>query len=363
MLHSTRKSAWQRRVLLAVAAVLVMTIMAACGAKNDEKDSIAIPGAGDGKTVATYKDGEVTQPEFDKYLNIFSVMNPGYEQIITIGEFKEELLKQYVAYKVLGAEASKDTVKDAKEQADSQFEQFKAQLEKDQAAKDAMAKAKVTNDDIKAYMNLMLTVVTHMNSKVTEDDMKAEFDKNKSDYDIVSVRHILIGTTDPQTKKEMRKKEDALKRAKEVKAKLEAGGDWNKLAKEYSDDTGSKDKGGLYEDAQAKGWVEGFKKAATTQEVGKIGEPVETEFGYHVMKVEKRTSTEYAKLDEATKEELKSGVAYALMNKFMTEDLTKLDLKITLPKDEKPAASPDASAAPSPDASASPEATASPAAK
>ena len=82
---------------------------------------------------------------------------------------------------------------------------------------------------------------------VTEEEIKAEYDKAPADFNVVSVRHILIGTIDPNTGAELKTDEEALKLAKEVKAKLDAGGDWNALAKEYSTDTGSKDNGGLYE--------------------------------------------------------------------------------------------------------------------
>ena len=160
----------------------------------------------------------------------------------------------------------------------------------------------------------------------------------KGDFTVVSVRHILVATSesDPATQesKELRTLEEALARAKEVKAKLDAGGDWTALAKEYSDDGGSKEKGGLYEDATAGSWVEAFKKAALEQEIGVIGEPVETEYGYHVMKVEKREEKTYDQLTDEQKEQVKSAAAYTYMEKFMTEEMPKQELNITLPEPE-----------------------------
>ena len=47
---------------------------------------------------------------------------------------------------------------------------------------------------------------------------------------------------------------------------------------------------------QANGWVAEFKDAANTQEIGKVGDPVQSQFGYHVMKVESREATPYDKL-------------------------------------------------------------------
>ncbi|CAM4308798.1 peptidylprolyl isomerase [Paenibacillus alkaliterrae] len=323
MLHSSRKSAWRNGALLIVAVLLVMT-MAACGAKETE--------------VATYKGGNVTDTEFDKYLAVFTVMQPGYEQIIEIPQFKEQLLQQYISYKILGSQASEESTKKAEEDVKEQMKQYKDALSKNTELKAAVDAKKLKDKDMEHYMMLTSTVVAHMNSKVTEEEMKTEYETNGADYATVTVRHILVATTTTdettQEQKELRTVEEALARAKEVKEKLAAGGDWAALAKEYSDDPGSKETGGLYADQKAGSWVEAFKQAAYTQEVGVLGEPVETEYGYHVILVEKRDIPAYDKLSDADKEAVKSAVSYTHMNKFMTDELPKQEIEIKLPEPE-----------------------------
>ncbi|ALS25747.1 peptidylprolyl isomerase [Paenibacillus cisolokensis] len=329
MLSPKVKPKW-RRMALVLSAVLVLLAAAACGQKNKEGGA-----SGAGEVIATYKDGQVTAEEFDKYLSVFTVLYPGYEQIVNIPEFREELVKQYIAYKILNTRASDEVKKQAASQVDEQYAFFEQQVESSPEQKKALDEADVSGEDVKTFMTLMMNAVEEMNSKVTEDDMKAEFEKRKSDFELVTVRHILVQTVNPQTQEEVRSKEEALKRAQEAKKKLEEGGDWDAIAKEYSDDPGSKDKGGLYEKQPAGGWVEGFKKASLEQELNVIGEPVETEFGYHVIKVEARESRNYDQLNEEEKTRIKGELAYNLMNEFMTKELPGLIEKIEPMKEEK----------------------------
>jgi len=124
----------------------------------------------------------------------------------------------------------------------------------------------------------------------------------------VHARHILVRIIDPQPTPtavpagqptptpdpnatptpEPRNADQALARIIEVKQKLDAGGDFAALAKEYSDDTGSASQGGDL------GWfgrgrmVTEFEDAAFKLQPGQVSDPVKTSFGYHLIKVEER---------------------------------------------------------------------------
>ncbi|MDF2835218.1 MAG: PpiC-type peptidyl-prolyl cis-trans isomerase, partial [Paenibacillus sp.] len=338
MLHSTRKSAWRRSALLTIAAVLVMTMLAACGGGNKDDYSFEFKNVSEGETVATYKDGKVTKAEFDKYLAIFGVSQPSYEQIITIPQFQQIILEQYVSYKILAGKASEESLKKAREDVDKQLEEYKEYLKTDAELEKKVKEKKISDADMGTFLMLTSAVVAHVNSLVTDEDIAKAFETAKADYAVSTVRHVLVATVEQNQEtgesKELRTDEEALARAKEAKAKLEAGESWDAVAKAYSDDPGTKEKGGLYENAEGGGWVEPFKKAAFEQELNKIGEPIKSDYGYHVMVVEKREVKTYDQLTDEKKEEVKGAAASAYMEKFMADEMKQQDLKITLPEPE-----------------------------
>ncbi|WP_017691366.1 peptidylprolyl isomerase [Paenibacillus sp. PAMC 26794] len=315
---------------VSMVAVLSLSLLAACGKKEEAKtpestDTSAV--------VATYDGGTITANEFDMEQRVMKFLYPEYAQMMDMDDFKEYLVKQEVAYEYLSGKATEEAKTAGTKAATEQFDKMKASVQADQWTE--MLKAQnLTDQNIKDYMTRIMTVIKDKETGVTDDAIKAEFEKNKDQFTTASVRHVLINFTDPKTQKE-RKKEDALKIAKEVKTKLDGGADFAEIAKKYSEDPGSAEKGGLYENTPVSTWVDAFKEAAKTLPLNKISDPVETEYGYHIMKVEARTEADFTKLTAEQKESLKSQLAAAEIDTFMQNELDKIVKEVKLPKTEK----------------------------
>jgi len=133
--------------------------------------------------------------------------------------------------------------------------------------------------------------------EIGEEDIQNEFDKNYSGDRKATVRHILLmtqGKSDSEKKNIREKMEGILARAK-------AGEDFAELAKQYSEDPGSKDRGGLYVNFEKGDMVKPFEDAAFSVPIGGLSDIVETRYGYHILKIvdrEKNTQT----LDELRSE-------------------------------------------------------------
>ncbi len=123
-------------------------------------------------------------------------------------------------------------------------------------------------------------------TKVSEEEVLSYFEINKDDYSTpkkVRARHILF-KVGPHAKPE--EIEDARKKALDVLKQARSGTDFGKLAREYSDDPGSRGKGGDLGFFTRDRMVKPFSDAAFAMKPGEISEPVRTSFGWHVIKVE-----------------------------------------------------------------------------
>ena len=115
---------------------------------------------------------------------------------------------------------------------------------------------------------------------VNEAEAKKIYDARIAEIkpeDEVAARHILVA--------------DEAK-AKELRAKIVGGGDFAALAKESSTDTGSKEQGGLLGYFSKGQMVPEFEAAAFKLQEGEVSEPVKTNFGWHIIKLEDRRRKE-----------------------------------------------------------------------
>lgn len=76
------------------------------------------------------------------------------------------------------------------------------------------------------------------------------------------------------------------------------------LAEEFSEDPGSKNNGGLYENANVNMWVPEFREAAITLPLKEVSEPVETAYGFHVIRVEERETLSYEEVSSDIRKNL-----------------------------------------------------------
>nr|WP_255724656.1 peptidylprolyl isomerase [Shimazuella soli] len=262
------------------------------------------------KIAGEYKGGKVTEGELNAYININSFFDPQLAALFSTTDAsaagqqkqtRQEIAKVYLTKKYIAGlqkvtPAEQKTIDQQGKELEKQVIEYSKMM--GQNTKIANIQQAIAG---KGFTQNQLIQVAEQDAKV---DLYLGKQIENSTYERVKLRHVLISFTQPGTQagqgQTNRTEEEAKKRALEVKQKLEAGGDFDKLAKEYSDDPGSKDKGGLY-DSDVSGFVPAFANAAKTLPIGKISDPIKTEYGFHVMKVEARTQE---KVKDAPKDQL-----------------------------------------------------------
>lgn len=157
--------------------------------------------------------------------------------------------------------------------------------------------------------NSKLTSATedYIKDNLTEKEMKEYYENNI--VGDISAKHILISyeeDEDLSDEENEAKKEEAKAKAEEVIEKLKNGEDFSALAKEYSDDEGTKENGGDLGYFNTGDMVEAFETAAYALDVNEYTtEPVETEYGYHIiMKTGQKDKPSYKKSKDTIKEKL-----------------------------------------------------------
>ena len=216
---------------------------------------------GNGKVLAQVGKYKLTLKEFNDQIKS---LPPQLQMAVQRNpQLKKQLLDRWVQLTLMAIEARKENLQ-AKPNVKKRIEEMtNALLAQEYMMENISEKAKVTDQELKDY-----------------------YDKHKSEFtqpEQVRARHILIKVPAGADKK---KWEEARKKALEIRAKLLKGESFSKLAEKYSDDPGSKARGGDLGYFGKGRMVPEFEKAAFSLKKGEISQPVKTTFGYHIIKVE-----------------------------------------------------------------------------
>jgi len=133
-----------------------------------------------------------------------------------------------------------------------------------------------------------IVLTRELNVNITDDDVHKFYNENTAKFEqpeTVRAAHILLMTSDPTTHADIsdEKKAEKKKELEGLLKRAKAGEDFGKLAKEFSEDPGSKDNGGEYTFPRGQ-MVPAFEEAAFSQGTNQISDVITTQFGYHIIK-------------------------------------------------------------------------------
>ena len=271
------------------------------GAKDGSKDIMARWG----KKVITKKD----------ITNRIAALPPEYQARFQTPEQIQEFLDGIIQMQVIGAEA-------------------KAQkLDKDPSVAQRIEDT-INSILVQEYMKHKMAAV----KKATDPEIAAYYESHKGEYIVpaqVQAQHILI-SVDGEAKPE----EIAAAKAKAegIRKEILAGGDFGKLAEKYSDDPGSKPRGGDLGFFTKDKMIPEFSQVAFSLKKGEVSEPVKTGYGFHLIKVTETTPEKQMDLQEATPM-IQASIENARRDELVEKELDRLrkkyKVKIIHPPKEK----------------------------
>ena len=223
-----------------------------------------------------------------------------------------DMIDKFIAKKEV-----KDTTK-AYEYADSYIEYYRLQYEQNNMDfEEEIEKTGTTLEEIREGIAMDYLVQQAAEEYVKSTIKDEEIDTYYKDniYEELTVRHILIKSNVSSTATDDEKKkaeEEALKKANEILAKYKNGEDFAELAKTYSEDTGTKEDGGLYANFNQTNTDQAFFKAAYALKDGQVTDtPVKSQYGYHlILKVGENAKPK----KEEVKDEILDGILKAKEN-------------------------------------------------
>ncbi|WP_215144938.1 peptidylprolyl isomerase [Exiguobacterium qingdaonense] len=263
-------------------------------------------GESDSSAVVTYKGGEITRGE---------IADMSYDRMVPQLAFQETM--NALLEKEYGDQV-------AQEKVDEEFSKTEEQFNSEEEFEQAIQQAGMSGtDEFKEALRGQMLVDAAKSElvDVTDEDIEAQFAKENVE---VEASHILV---------------ESEEEAQDIIKQLNDGADFAELAKEKSTDTGSGEKGGELGYFSAGAMVPEFEEYSFREDVvGKISEPVQSQFGFHVIKVTDRKEKDLKLEDEKDRirEELAAEKSASVdANKIYAELIEKYNVDVKDAKAEQ----------------------------
>jgi peptidyl-prolyl cis-trans isomerase C len=287
--------------------------------------------------VAKGKGVEVNRGQLDDEVIRLKAQAAAHNQPIPpeqLAMLERNVLDQLIQIQLMQAKASAADKVAGKALAEKRLEEAKTRFGSEEALNRQLKLMGATREEVLAKWTDSATaeivLKRELKINVTDEDAKKFYEDNPARFEqpeTVRVAYILLLTTDPKTNTDLPEDQKTAKR-KQMDGLLKrarAGEDFAKLAKEYSEDPGTKDKGG--EGKIARGQLRpellGVEAAAFSLNTNQVSDIVTTGFGYYIIKLLEKIPARKEELAKITPD-IKDGLGQQAMQKQFPNYIAKL---------------------------------------
>jgi peptidyl-prolyl cis-trans isomerase C len=317
----------RRTVRLFLAGILVAGSLAlGCQKKGEQQKVETTPFTGD-PTMVVGKVGDdgILLGDVDKLVQMWkNGKAPGFEGM-SDREIQRKALDQLIDQKVLLAASRKEGLTPDENQINEVMQSLAARFGSPEVFQQVLAQQGMTEADLRGNVAIDMAIRSYLEkvvpdtAKVTPEQAQAYYSANPDKFmapEKIHARHILV-KVDPAATPEQ--KEAARKKAQGLLEKVKGGADFATVAKESSDCPSAPQGGDLGEFGRGD-MVKAFEDAAFNLKPGDMSDLVETQFGYHIIRLEGKTPP--TKVDYTP--ELEGQLTQQLLSERRNEAVKKL---------------------------------------
>lgn len=269
---------------------------------------------------------------------------------------RKEILNAYIDEKVLDklVKESGTTVSD--EEFAAEFQKRKAKIPSEEEYQNYLKAMQLTEDELKTMLRESMLKDKYFEEKnkgvtVSDEEVNAEYERLKGmghmqrQGDTTDVAHILAMAEGA----DQAKWDAAKKKIDDARARIVAGEKFEDVAKEVSEDPGSKENGGLYEDTAAGKMVPEFEKMMNDTPIGGLSEPFKTDYGWHILTVKGKHAAGPISIEEIKpqlSDMLQRKKSRDMAKQLVDEARAKMNIELLYPPEGEQAATPNAPVAP-----------------
>ena len=318
-------------VTLMIQAAMAMPALSADSKKSAKTAANTTSSTEDtAKTIATVNGAVITQSDMDRGMESITQRRASMGTPMDEAQLKtvqQDVLKNLINRELLNQESKKQKITVSDDQINDRLSKIKQRFKGDADFNAMLSKMKMTEPQIKTQLREDMAIQKLVDSQVVDkivipdQDVQAYYDAHPEAFkhpEQIKASHILV-TVDP--KADAAKKDEAHKKIESIQDKLKNGGDFAALAKEYSD-CPSKEKGGDLGYFSKGQMVKPFEDAALALKPGETSGIVETQFGYHLIRladVKPEGVTPFADVKEQVVQYLKQEKVKANLDSYIAD--------------------------------------------
>ncbi len=328
-----------------VALGFVLAVLAGCGEKEDTQADTAIHDTGsellgEPNTVVAEVDGEpITFAEVNLVTRFWIDSRAQRRQApVERNELQRQALDHLIDQRALAQESIGRGYEVAESSLDSMVTVWEGGFPNPDDRDDRLRESGVTLNEVREsfrrdrLVQILIAKVIDDTLQVAEEEVQAYYAANPQFFDTTRVRvsHVLL-TSQPG---EPAARRDSIRaRAAELHGDLKGGADFASTARAQSDCPSSANGGDLgYANRNRQSWVAPFHAAAFALKEGEISDVVETQFGYHILKVTERDDggLDFASVEPNIRQFLRGNVMQEAVNRLAQELRSSKDVKVNL---------------------------------